>query len=305
MPEDEVSDLVARDPVSVVVANLREELDLAVLPSDVLKGAERAATAREAFKLIGRSVEECNRIAEVYLDAYWRFGDLVRSNPEGRPPKLGIDTQYPGTATQRKYARKFCTAISKRDLPDYVTKATEDREQATIEGAIEWANPSSRHGNLKGEYEWYTPGDVIEAARRVLGGIDLDPASCDGANDIVKATEFFTEEDDGLAQDWNGRVFLNPPFAHPTVKHFAEKLLESFHSGSVPQAVWLSNACVDVQWWQQLASIGAICFHLGRIKFYGPDGQLQPPTLGQSIIYLGDDKEAFKREFSPFGLVLA
>jgi len=53
--------------------------------------------------------------------------------------------------------------------------------------------------------EWYTPAGVIEAAREVLGGIDLDPASSETANRTVGAPRYFTEEDDGLARDWHGR----------------------------------------------------------------------------------------------------
>ncbi len=51
--------------------------------------------------------------------------------------------------------------------------------------------------------EWYTPSYIIEAARQVLGSIDLDPASCALANQTVKAAKYFTVDDDGLAQSWN------------------------------------------------------------------------------------------------------
>lgn len=217
---------------------------------------------------------------------------------------MGLLSGVPGTEAQRRYARKLVKAAKETDIAEYVREATENGEQASIAGLLKWLDPG-RHGNLRGEYEWYTPPAIVDAARKVMGGIDLDPATCEQANAVVQAAQIFTEDDNGLDQEWLGRVFLNPPFAHPTVKHFAEKLLESFGGGDVEQAVWLSNACVDVGWWHDLAGIGIVCFHRGRIKFYGPDGTLQPPTLGQSIIYLGENQSEFREVFLEFGVVLS
>jgi DNA N-6-adenine-methyltransferase (Dam). len=75
------------------------------------------------------------------------------------------------------------------------------------------ANP--RHSSAK--ENWGTPPWIVEAARRVMGSIDLDPASSEEANKVVRAGCYFTKEDDGLSGLWNLHderklnVWLNPP----------------------------------------------------------------------------------------------
>jgi hypothetical protein len=57
-----------------------------------------------------------------------------------------------------------------------------------------------------------TPPEVVEIARALMAGIDLDPASSRFANErIVKATSFYDVETNGFVKPWNGRVFLNCP----------------------------------------------------------------------------------------------
>jgi hypothetical protein len=63
--------------------------------------------------------------------------------------------------------------------------------------------------------EHYTPKPIVTAARKVLGGIDLDPASCELAQHVVQAEAWYGPGspygENGLKEPWLGRVFLNPP----------------------------------------------------------------------------------------------
>lgn len=68
---------------------------------------------------------------------------------------------------------------------------------------------SRQHRNYS--QECYSPGRVVADGLYVLGRIDLDPASCAAANQIVKARRYYTAKDNGLVRAWFGRVFINPP----------------------------------------------------------------------------------------------
>ena len=60
--------------------------------------------------------------------------------------------------------------------------------------------------NNSGNNEWFTPPNIIEAARRTIGRIDLDPASNEQAQQWIQATQYYTKEKDGLIQPWSGNV---------------------------------------------------------------------------------------------------
>lgn len=149
-----------------------------------------------------------------------------------------------------------------------------------------------------GNNEWYTPAEFIEAARKTLGTIDLDPASSEIANETVKATKFFTAEDDGLAQIWEGNIWLNPPYSSGLIEKFADKLVHSDYTA----AIVLVNNSTDTEWFSWLAEIAdAVIFPKGRVKFLKPDGTPGAPLQGQAILYFGDNVEAFKENFGKYG----
>src|SRR4051794_2431488 len=94
-----------------------------------------------------------------------------------------------------------------------------------------------------GDVEYYTPPEIMGAVHAVLTRIDLDPASCEVANQIVRASRFFTAADDGLAQPWHGRVYCNPPGGKRGSESrqglFWDKLVTEYESGRIEAAVFL------------------------------------------------------------------
>jgi len=56
-----------------------------------------------------------------------------------------------------------------------------------------------------------TPQWLTDWSHYVMGGIDLDPASCEAANRTVRAEKIFTKVENGLFQEWRGRCWINPP----------------------------------------------------------------------------------------------
>jgi hypothetical protein len=157
-----------------------------------------------------------------------------------------------------------------------------------------------------GENEWYTPVGYIEAARAVMGVIDVDPASSGKANETVCAVVYYTKDDDGLTKEWRGNVWMNPPYAQPFVSQFCELFLSKFSSGEIVQGLVLINNVTETSFGQGLLSAcSAVCFPRGRVRFLDPSGRPGAPLQGQMVLYFGDNVSVFIASFKEFGVCLA
>jgi len=165
----------------------------------------------------------------------------------------------------------------------------------------------------KATAEWYTPAEYVEAARKVMGGIDYDPASSERANEIVGAVRYNTKDfegHDGLSHhyQWHGCVFLNPPGGQ--VADFWRKLLVEIAEGRTAQAVWIGYSLQQLQTLQRPDTYGpvemanALCFPRKRIAFLNEAGQPSgSPTHGNYIAYFGPKVTRFREVFRVFGEV--
>jgi hypothetical protein len=191
--------------------------------------------------------------------------------------------------------------------------------------------------------EHYTPPEIVEAARTVMGAIDLDPFSCAKANEVVKAEEYFDRN--GFEREWlrfmqtgpnegdtrfPSRVFCNPPGGKLSRKDLSAvsggpglsssavawaKLVHEYELGHVEQAVFICFNLELLRTSQLFEGVRhvlefPICVPRKRLRFWGestPIGKGQPQHPN-AIVFLpnrddGDSIVRFTREFAQFGAV--
>lgn len=109
---------------------------------------------------------------------------------------------------------------------------------------------------------WSTPDDFFKKYDSVYG-FQTDVCA---TQENAKCARFFTEQQDGLAQEWSGICWMNPPYGR-TIKAWMHKAYKSSLNGAT--VVCLVPARTDTAWWHEYAIKGDIEFIRGRLKFGG------------------------------------
>lgn len=155
---------------------------------------------------------------------------------------------------------------------------------------------------------WATPIKYLHSVRQVMGNIELDPASHKQANKNVRATAYYTAEDNGLEQHWKAKtLFLNPPYSKDLIGKFMTKVTDHYVAGDINQAIVLTNNCPDTAWFDNTLAVhgSAFCFPSKRIQFIAPKGvRTSSNSRGQVFTYLGNNPQSFIAEFSQYGLTV-
>lgn len=136
--------------------------------------------------------------------------------------------------------------------------------------------------------EWYTPREIVEAARIVMGGIGLDPMTCEQAQEVVQADRYFTAEQDGLVQPWDcDALWLNPPYSRGIIDASIAKFLWHWERRDIRRSAHvLVNSKTDTGWYHSLlGACTCLCFPKGRLKFWGPNPESDGPRNPQTIFY--------------------
>lgn len=118
--------------------------------------------------------------------------------------------------------------------------------------------------------EWLTPPNIIKS----LGEFDLDP--CSPINrpwDTAK--NHYTIEDNGLNKNWDGRVWLNPPYGPETGKWL--KKLADHDNGIALIFARTETEMFHEHVWNKAS---ALLFLKGRLYFHYVDGSKAKANAG-------------------------
>jgi phage N-6-adenine-methyltransferase len=125
--------------------------------------------------------------------------------------------------------------------------------------------------------EWATPQELFNELNQEFD-FDLDVCADDWN---YKCSRYFTREIDGLSQDWNGKVWMNPPYGRAIGKWMA-KAYEASRGGAT--VVCLVPARSDTAWWHDYSMKGEIRFIRGRIKFVSRTGVKDAAPFPSAIV---------------------
>lgn len=127
----------------------------------------------------------------------------------------------------------------------------------------------SHHSAAAVSTTWLTPPAIIPA----LGGwesFDLDPCAAPAPRPWPTAQQMNAESDaDGLAIDWDGRVWLNPPYSNAELERWLRKMAEHDHGTALIFARTETEA-FRRQVWERAAGL---LFIAGRLHFHHADGR--------------------------------
>lgn len=127
------------------------------------------------------------------------------------------------------------------------------------ETAPRFAGIGGHHSNRAGTVEWLTPPSIITA----LGPFDLDPCA-PAVQPWPTAARVFTARDNGLRQRWEGRVWLNPPYANGVIEKWLARLAEHDRGTALIFARTETAAFFEHVWHRA----SALLFMEGRINFH-------------------------------------
>lgn len=152
--------------------------------------------------------------------------------------------------------------------------------------------------------DWRTPPEVLELVRQVFGGrIGLDPCAAPEPEHSFAKGNFAGPTGspaDGLAHEWRGSVYVNPPFGE--LAAWAEKCALEHRAHGAEVILLLPSRTDTAYWHEHLSAAALLCLWRGRMKFVGAPASCPFPV---TLAYFGHRPAVFHAVFAARGMIVA
>lgn len=119
--------------------------------------------------------------------------------------------------------------------------------------------------------EWATPQDLFDVLNAEFD-FELDVCA---TSDNAKCERYFTQEDDGLAQEWRGVCWMNPPYSE--TDEWIQKAHDAAKDGAI--VVALVGSRTDTGWFHDCHARAEVRFLRGRLRFEGSENSAPFPSV--------------------------
>lgn len=209
--------------------------------------------------------EKQNEIAEAKLRTARKGGTILATTVEHRGGRLAAATEAKlpdGFSQQQSHRWQAIAAIPDDEFEEHIAAVKASDEELTLAGALRFKRLGVHFSSDTGE--WETPAELYTLADQEFG-FELDVCA---TAENAKCETYFTRDDDGLAQEWTGVCWMNPPYGSE-IGRWVGKAYESAQAGAT--VVCLVPARVDTAWWWDYCRFGEVRFLRGRLRFGGAD----------------------------------
>lgn len=136
-----------------------------------------------------------------------------------------------------------------------------------------------------GKDDWETPLEFFKKLDEEFH-FTLDPCCTEKT---AKCKKFYTEQENGLVQDWSGEtVFCNPPYSTKLQDEFVKKCYEEGKKANTTVVDLLPARTDTKRFYQYVWGKAEVRFIQGRLKFVGAKDPAPFPSM--VVIWKGEER---------------
>lgn len=149
-----------------------------------------------------------------------------------------------------------------------------------------------------GNDEWKTPSNFVKFINKNFK-IDIDPC-CSVFN--VRAKKHFTKEQNGLIQNWEGNVYMNPPYSK--ISKWMQKAFNEYN-GRCDLILCLVPSRTGANWFQHYGfKADYILFINKRLKYDIGKRKKTPAPFDSALIIYGKINRYQHKELKKIGALI-